>query len=238
MSSYNRSSRRRSAARDAGRGIGRTIVDICKAGPSFLVWLTTKGKNGGVTIILGLLVIYFAAVSAEGYWQALNSANPAFVPKPFINDGANVRRLLVIWRDPSFWIATVFSLAVQGIQAFIIREIGIARAKAAYEEVKGYRVPDLDEDALDIAEHRRKQFKGAGMRAVKMRGLLIGVVYAVDLAISYSNFPLLGLAIAKFCINAVWLLISLVGTESAINLFLDAQEDDDEGEQPEVEVLG
>jgi hypothetical protein len=46
-------------------------------------------------------------------------------------------------------MAAVVSLIVQGIQAFVLREIDIAKAQAEYQAVKDYRVPDPEEGQLD-----------------------------------------------------------------------------------------
>jgi hypothetical protein len=111
---------------DAASGIGRVIVLILTVPARLINWLTTPPGNA---IMIGLGVLYFGAVSAEGYWQAMNASNPAFVPKPFVSDGADLRFFFTAVIAPSFWMAAVVSLIVQGIQAFVLREIDIAKLK-------------------------------------------------------------------------------------------------------------
>jgi hypothetical protein len=52
-------------------------VLILTAPARLINWLTTPPGNA---IMIGLGVMYFGSVSAEGYWQAMNANNPAFVP--------------------------------------------------------------------------------------------------------------------------------------------------------------
>ncbi|HEY9653606.1 MAG TPA: hypothetical protein V6C95_23295, partial [Coleofasciculaceae cyanobacterium] len=112
-----------SPANDAASGISRAVVLILTVPARLINWLTTPPGNA---IMIGLGVMYFGAVSAEGYWQAMNPSNPAFVPKPFVSDGADLRFIFAAIVAPSFWMASVVSLIIQGIQAFVLREIDIA----------------------------------------------------------------------------------------------------------------
>jgi hypothetical protein len=55
---------------DAASGISRVIVLILTTPARLINWLTTPPGNA---IMIGLGVLYFGAVSAEGYWQAMNA---------------------------------------------------------------------------------------------------------------------------------------------------------------------
>jgi len=215
---------------DAVSGIGRTVVLILTAPARLINWLTTPPGNA---IMIGLGVLYFGAVSAEGYWQAMNANNPAFVPKPFVSDGADLRFIFTALIAPSFWMAAVVSLIVQGIQAFVLREIDIAKAQAEYEAIKDYRVPDPEEGQLDLAEYRRRRFKSVGMRTVRTRGALIALTYAIDAGVAFWNYPVMGQSSGEMVINLVWILASIFGTEAMINLFFNAIAPI----KPQVEVL-
>lgn len=216
--------------RDAATGISRALVLILTIPARLINWLTTPPGNA---IMIGLGVLYFGAVSAEGYWQAMNANNPAFVPKPFVNDGADLRLIFTAFIAPSFWMASVVSLLVQGIQAFVLREVEIAKAKAEYEAVKDFRVPDPEEGQLDLAEYRRRRFKSVGMRTVRTRGALIALTYAIDAGIAFWNYPVIGQSAGEMVINLVWILASIFGTEAMINLFFNALAPI----KPQVEVL-
>ena len=215
---------------DAASGISRAIVLILTVPARLINWLTTPPGNA---IIIGLGVLYFGSVSAEGYWQAMNPNNPAFVPKPFVNDGADLKFIFSALIAPSFWMAAVVSLIVQGIQAFVLREIDIAKAKAQYEAIKDYRVPDPEEGQLDLAEYRRRRFKSVGMRTVRTRGALIALTYVIDAGIAFWNYPVIGQSTGEMVINLVWILASIFGTEAMINLFFNAIAPI----KPQVEVL-
>jgi hypothetical protein len=66
----------------------------------------------------------------------MNPNNPAFVPKPFVNDGADLRFIFTALIAPSFWMAAVVSLIVQGIQAFVLREVDIAKRKPSMKRLR------------------------------------------------------------------------------------------------------
>lgn len=215
---------------DAATGISRVLVLILTIPARLINWLTTPPGNA---IMIGLGVLYFGAVSAEGYWQAMNTNNPAFVPKPFVSDGADLRFLFTALVAPSFWMAAVVSLIVQGIQAFVLREVEIAKAKAEYEAVQHYRVPEPTEGQIDLAEYRRRKFKSIGMRTVRTRGALIALTYAIDTGIALWNYPMIGQSTGEMVINLVWILASIFGTEAMINLFFNAIAPI----KPQVEVL-
>jgi hypothetical protein len=225
-----RSTTTQSPGSDAASGISRVLVLILTVPARLINWLTTPPGNA---IMIGLGVLYFGSVSAEGYWQAMNASNPAFVPKPFVSDGADLRYIFTAIIAPSFWMATVVSLIVQGIQAFVLREIDIAKAKAEYEAIKDYRVPDPEEGQLDLAEYRRKRLKAVGMRTVRTRGALIALTYAIDAGIAFWNYPVIGQSTGEMVINLVWILASIFGTEAMINLFFNAIAPI----KPQVEVL-
>jgi hypothetical protein len=204
---------------DAATGISRVLVLVLTMPARLINWLTTPPGNA---IMIGLGVLYFGSVSAEGYWQAMDANNPAFVPKPFVNDGADLGFIFAAILAPSFWMAAVVSLIVQGVQAFVLREMDIARAKAEYEAIKDYRVPDPTEGQLDLAEYRRRRFKSVGMRTVRTRGALIALTYAIDAGIAFWNYPVMGQSSGEMVINSVWILASIFGTEAMINLFFNA----------------
>lgn len=130
-------------------------------------------------------------------------------------------------------MATVVSLVVQGIQAFVLREISIAKAQAEYECVRAVRVPDPEENQLDIAEYRRHRLRKIGMRTIRTRGALIALTYAIDAGIAFWNYPVIGQGSGGMAINLVWILASIFGTEAMINLFLDAISP----VKPQVEVI-
>jgi hypothetical protein len=215
---------------DAATGISRAVVLILTTPARLINWLTTPPGNA---IMIGLGVLYFGSVSAEGYWQAMNANNPAFVPKLFVSDGADLRFIFIALIAPSFWMAAVVSLIVQGIQAFVLREIDIASAQAEYLAVKDYRVPSPEDGQLDLAEYRRRRFKSVGMRTVRTRGALITLTYAIDAGIAFWNYPVMGQSTGEMIINLVWILASIFGTEAMINLFFNAIAPI----KPQVEVL-
>src|SRR4028119_1134095 len=68
-----RSTTKPSPGSDAASGISRALVLILTVPARLINWLTTPPGNA---IMIGLGVLYFGSVSAEGYWQAMNVTNP------------------------------------------------------------------------------------------------------------------------------------------------------------------
>lgn len=98
------------------------IIRLFSIGAQVIKFLTSPPGN---LIIFSLATVYFALISVESYWLAVDKMNEAFVPKPFIDDGAAPRHLGVAIRSMKFWASVMLSLFVQSVQAFVIREIRI-----------------------------------------------------------------------------------------------------------------
>ena len=136
-------------------------------------WLTAP--KGGNRIVLGSLTIYFWAVSAEAYWQALEvgthfaktgkltqhtETHPSFVPKPFSPNSGNLQNAGVAFSDPSFYVTSIISLAILGIQANLQRgKSSVTQAKRDYEAVKNFRVGEVPKDAIDVVKIEAKAYK-------------------------------------------------------------------------------
>lgn len=210
----------RSDLKDGFERLMAVIVIIMTLPIKLFAYLT---RPPGSSIILGLGVIYFVGLSIEGYWQSVPGEHLAFLPKPFIDDDASLINLFPALIDPSFWLSGVLAILIQVVQALAIRE-NIEHAKAQYEAVRKYQVPDVDPKAIDLAEHRRQAFKRAGMKTAMSVGFAIVIAYMIDSTIGVYNFPLFGLdgGIGELLRNLVWVFLSVVGAEIAIALFLNA----------------
>lgn len=212
-------------------GLGKALIFLMALPAKLIIFLT---KPPGSAIVLSFCVVYFFGVSVENYWQTFSSY-PAFMPKPGIPDNANFGVLFQAIRTTSFWGAVLVSALVQGVQAFALREISVEAAKARYEAVANYEVPEENPKSLDIAEERRKQYAGVGMRTLRMKGLLIVGSYLVDIVTSFWNYPLLAVSVSRLFIHLVWNILSVIGTEAAVNLFLESM--DSLHTHPKVEVM-
>jgi len=222
---------------DAVRKLGNWLVRILTFPVQIFTFLTNAP---GSAIALGLGVLCFALLNIEGYWLAIPSdvTKVAFIPKPFLDDGGDFRNLSFAASDAAFWFAALISMVVQGVQAQMLREASIAKAKADYDAVAQYTVPEANPQAIDLAELRRQKYKKIGVRTARQRGVAILVVYALDTGIAFANFPLLGLPSSwDLVINVVWAILAVFGCELAINLFLDALSHTKENRKPKSEVV-
>lgn len=146
---------------------------------------------------------YLVGLSVENYWQALptlpgQAQREAFLPKPFVNDGADLGRLQQIATRPDFLIALILCLSVQTVQANGLR----AR--------KGTIVKSGDGRSFGLLKSKAKG----------SLGLLMLTLYGIDIYTGWVNFPLIGVAAAVVPINAFWLLLSIFGAELVGNAII------------------
>lgn len=212
-------------------GLKKALIILVAIPANIIIFLT---KPPGNTIVHSIFVVYFVGVSIENYWQTFGNF-PSFMPKPGIPDSPDFRVLFAAIRTTSFWGATLVAILIGGLQAYALREMDVETAKARYEAVASYEVPDENPKSLDIAEERRKQYQTVGMRTLRLKGLLIVGSYIVDFVTSFNSYPLLGVSVGRFLIHLAWNILSVIGTESSVNMFLDSIES--LKRQPKVEVM-
>jgi hypothetical protein len=173
---------------DAASGISRVLVLILTAPARLINWLTTPPGNA---IMIGLGVLYFGSVSAEGYWQAMNPNNPAFVPKPFVNDGADLRFIFTALIAPSFWMAAVVSLIVQASRLLYCVKLILPKRKPSMKpsKITAFLTQKKDSSTWQSIVAADQV---VGMRTVRTRGALIALTYAIDAGIAFWNYPVIG----------------------------------------------
>ena len=173
--------------------LGNGIIRLSSIGAQVIKFLTSPPGN---LIVFSLATVYFALISVESYWLAVDKMNEAFVPKPFIDDGADPRHLAIAIRSMKFWTSVMLSLFVQSIQAFVIREIRI--------EVQ--------------------QNINASQKSAAIRGAAIIATYVIDGRVGLATYPIFGIETTRMSVNLVWLLLDIVGTEIGLNFFDHAYE--------------
>ena len=178
---------------------------------TFLRGLTSRWLG---VLWLSLMMVYFTGVSLENYWQSfpfLGGERPPFMPKLFVPDNADLGVLQRIWGEPVFWIALVFCLGVQVIEANFLR------AKSASAP-------------LNKGGETKRAIFGRGIPN-KARGswlILAIVAYAVDIWTTWQQFPLTGTAQLSPFICWFWFLCSLLAPEMLGNAILYLMEHPDD----------
>jgi hypothetical protein len=91
--------------------IGRAFIATCTAPAKLMGWVTS---NKGGKAVVGLLAIYCAGLSVEAWYVTLpnlagrqENENRKFMPKPFIDDGADLGLLNPIRALPVMWDAAM-----------------------------------------------------------------------------------------------------------------------------------
>ncbi|MCY7282479.1 MAG: hypothetical protein LH679_03370 [Cyanobacteria bacterium CAN_BIN43] len=88
-------------------GIGGAFIAACTAPAKLMGWLTS---NRGGKAIVGILALYCAGLSVEAWYVTLprvagqrTEENRKFMPKPFIDDGADLGLLNPLNAVPAIW---------------------------------------------------------------------------------------------------------------------------------------
>lgn len=173
--------------------LGNGIIRLSSIGAQVIKFLTSPPGN---LIVFSLATVYFALISVESYWLAVDKMNEAFVPKPFIDDGADPRHLAIAIQSIKFWTSVILSLFVQSVQAFVIREIRI----------------------------EAQQNINASKKSAAIRGVAILATYVIDGRVGLASYPIFGIETARMSVNLVWLVLDIVGTEVGLNFFDHAYE--------------
>lgn len=181
---------------------------------------------------IGAVAGYMTLLNIEGYYNALGRPD-SFLPKPYIQDGASLANLATAVNNPQFWLATVIGICSSAVAAKWWRDRQtIAEAKAKFNEVKNERTGDLPDDAIDLAKYRRKKLKRAGMKRIRLLGLLFLICLGTDVATAIVNYPLSG---KNFLVHFIWALLSVFGSEIFLAAFQDSWEE--LRKDPKVEVV-
>jgi hypothetical protein len=125
--------------------------------------------------------------------------------------------------DTNFWIALIIGFAIAALEARALRQVSIGTRIKRVNELKGYRVPDLDPDALEIAHIRAKEAKGAGVGKYMMTGFVVIGAYAVEIA----GFAC-SVTSGNFWVNAINGFLAVFGSELFWSISQPAETDDSE----------
>ncbi len=212
-------------------GLSDSIAWFLSRPAALYKWLTAP--HGGQRIILSALTLYWWAVSAEAYWQALGEGqnfiqkgtaikHEPFVPKPFSPNSGNLENAGQALADPSFYVTAIISLAILGVQANLQRgKKSIIQAKRDYESVKNFKVGEVSKDEIDIVEIKAKEYKESGTHQAKQNAGLVRASYLVDIAgnagayAAYLATGQLGAIVA----SAVWIYGGVFGAEKFLGLW-------------------
>ncbi|MCY7283699.1 MAG: hypothetical protein LH679_09685 [Cyanobacteria bacterium CAN_BIN43] len=103
--------------------IGNAFITACTAPAKLMGWLTS---NRGGKAIVGILALYCAGLSVEAWYVTLpqvagqrTEENRKFMPKPFIDDGADLGLLNPLNAIPAIWDMAMGVL--QSMLPFVVR---------------------------------------------------------------------------------------------------------------------
>jgi hypothetical protein len=121
VAAYQRRSKLVRDVRD--NGIGGAFIAACTAPAKLMGWLTS---NRGGKAVVGLMALYCAGLSVEAWYVTLpkvagqrTEENRKFMPKPFIDDGADLGLLNPLNALPVMWDAAMGVL--QSMLPFVVK---------------------------------------------------------------------------------------------------------------------
>ncbi len=113
----------RTKAASPNGAIGTAFIATCTAPAKLMGWLTS---NRGGKAVIGIMAIYCAGLSVEAWYVTLprvagqrTEENRKFMPKPFIDDGADLGLLNPLNALPVLWDAAMSVL--QSMLPFVVR---------------------------------------------------------------------------------------------------------------------
>lgn len=202
------------------RRVLEVIREIFSTIAGILAWATSVH---GSELFFAILAVYFMLVNIEGWTQALG-VGVAFIPKPFIDDGALWANLFGVLTIGRFYLAAIISIVVNVIQAWVLRDKSLEQAQAEYAAIAHHQMPPENPNAVDEVDRRRMAYKRTGNKTFRMKNLALFVAYGVDLAQAWAKFPLLGIPFGMLGLHLVWFFITLAGAELFINFWRDARD--------------
>lgn len=183
------------------------LVQVMALIPLLLEQLTGRWR----ILFYGLGTVYFTLLNTESYYTNIVADARPYLPKPFIADNANFADLFSIVFTNGFWFAAMFSLLTTAITAQWYRDRQtLQEAKRDYEEVKSINLGEEPKDSPDFVIHKRRRFKRAGMKKIRMMAGIFFVAVVTDIASSLAAFPPIGSALL---VNLVWATLSSFGSE-------------------------
>jgi len=121
-------------------GIGGAFIAACTAPAKLMGWLTS---NRGGKAVIGIMAIYCAGLSVEAWYVTLprvagqrTEENRKFMPKPFIDDGADLGLLNPLNAIPVLWDMAmgVFS----SMLPFVVRGVAPAPVRCVWLDWRFY----------------------------------------------------------------------------------------------------
>lgn len=179
------------------------FIDISKPGIKAL---------GAALLVIGVIL------SADTFFQSFGG-KALF---PFWEDSWIGAGWLYIWTTVPFWCAVTIALGVQWIESYALRGKSPEQAKADYEAVKSHVTPDRNSKAIDLVEARRRDYKRAGMQDRTLLGLVILLVFILDIGSTFSARPFWGEEPTRLIAIVLYNVLTMMAGETGFTLWLKA----------------
>lgn len=172
-------------------------------------------EKGGIKVLGAILLCGGVVLSADGLFQVFGG-KPLFpwYEREWIGIG-----WLWVWTKVNFWAAITASLAIQWAESWTLRGKTPDQAKVAYEEIKHHQTPAKNQNAIDLVERRRLEYKRAGMGERSIVGLFILIVFAIDIGATFHARNPWGKEPGDFIAILLYNLLTLVAGEVGLALW-------------------
>ena len=172
-------------------------------------------ERSGIRVLGGALLIIGVSLTSDGVFQAFGG-KPLF---PWWEDTWIGWGWLIVWAKINFWAAIVVSLAMVWVESWAIRGKSPNHAMEDYNEVAHHTVPAKKDNAIDLVEVRRKQYKRAGMNERSVLGIFIIMVIILDIAATFNARTPFGKEPFTFIGISIYNSITLISGEVGFALW-------------------
>jgi hypothetical protein len=194
---------------------GVSIVGVVFFVPARILENFVDHNKPGIKILAALLFGLGIVMSADGFFQWFGG-KPLFpwYEKNWIGAG-----WLIVWLKVNFWAAVIVSLGVQWMESYALRGKPLDEAKKEYEEIKHHEVPKKNPNAVDLVEVRRKVYKRAGMNEYSIFGIVLLIVFLLDIAQAFTSRNPFGNKPIAFLGIVAYNIISIAASETGFILW-------------------
>jgi hypothetical protein len=153
-----------------------------------IIWMSFKPPYN--TIYLGAGFLYCLGLAIENYVTAVPSmATFKFMPKPGIDDGANLVMLGALLFNPNALVMAFVAFSVQAVEIASLNTMTMSEKQIRYKEAEKFETPNPKPGATYMAKHYAKAIANHGWgRHIKILAFT-ALFWAIDAVAAHNQYP-------------------------------------------------
>lgn len=142
----------------------------------------SRGSSGSRIIgaILFFMGVFF---SADSIWQSFFNGVALF--PWFESRWIGFSGWLIVWLSPVFWASVAISICIQVVESKAVRGKSPDKARAEFEALKGYTLPQKPTGGIDLVKSAWSDYKKAGMGVRRQSSIFVAIVWFADFASAF-----------------------------------------------------